>query len=724
MHWPALRWLSMLSLAVITTFVSSPARAAEEVFLQQVVVTPTVHVKPTGSEQVVLHEVITVPGSPWMRIRFGSVDLPSSIHGDAFVRLTSLHDGAEQRLSAQHLREWEDHSAYFNGSDVLIEIVVPAQVEGSARLSIQGVVVPLDDPGSTQAICGDEDQRVPTIHPAIARIMPITCTAWLLDSCGRCLATAGHCTNLNAMVVQFNVPLSDPNGSAIHPHPNYQFAVDMSRTSSTGPGMPGTEYGLLQVFPNPNTGLTPYESQKETLSLASVAPLPGEFVRVTGFGNLSPLSNQPPELNQTMRTHAGPVVTSTAGLISYQADTTGGNSGSPVIHDQSGLVVGLHTHGGCSTTAGNRGTSAQRQAWRDAIADPNGPCGCPLPRLSVISHPEQIVHPLQKNQIVARLEDPQSGMPLIRVQSLVVRWQLDAQPEITQHMLRSGSTWVAQLPAIPCGSVLRYRVEATTDQGQSVAWPTYPHDTAWTAAGWRVFSYRSFDFESNPGWEVSSAPNSTGHWGIAIPTDEPERYVPASDYDGSGRCWLTGVEKGVDVSGGPVRFTTQWFQPRDAAAVLFGYARYMASNFRDDFLTIEVQRSVNGPWTLLERVGNDPLWHLIRTPIRSGSDQESMFRVRFSVSDSPNNSITEAAIDAVRVETVDCSPSCAADLDENGVVDMHDLVLILEYIGRADSRGDINSDYSTDFFDYLLAEELLATRCGLMRRAITTEAAQ
>jgi len=43
----------------------------------------------------------------------------------------------------------------------------------------------------------------------------------------------------------------------------------------------------------------------------------------------------------------------------YQTDTEGGNSGSPVIDDATGVAVGVHTHGGCTTGGGgnNSGTS-------------------------------------------------------------------------------------------------------------------------------------------------------------------------------------------------------------------------------------------------------------------------------------------------------------------------------------------------------------------------------
>jgi hypothetical protein len=66
----------------------------------------------------------------------------------------------------------------------------------------------------------------------------------------------------------------------------------------------------------------------------------------------------------TNQTQAGPFVTeNNDGVndisVEYQADTTGGNSGSPVIWTtiSTGLAVGIHTNAGCDADDGNQGTA-------------------------------------------------------------------------------------------------------------------------------------------------------------------------------------------------------------------------------------------------------------------------------------------------------------------------------------------------------------------------------
>ena len=76
------------------------------------------------------------------------------------------------------------------------------------------------------------------------------------------------------------------------------------------------------------------------------------------------------------QTHVGPWVTLTGSTVQYQTDTTGGNSGSPVVHEQSGDAIGIHTHGGCTTsgTGQNSGTASNHSGLQAALVAPVGVC--------------------------------------------------------------------------------------------------------------------------------------------------------------------------------------------------------------------------------------------------------------------------------------------------------------------------------------------------------------
>ena len=107
-------------------------------------------------------------------------------------------------------------------------------------------------------------------------------------------------------------------------------------------------------------------------------------MRITGFGsdNLpAGTSGNRNAQNQTNQTHTGPYVDQIAGndpadlIHRYQADTTGGNSGSPIIWTTTNpdFTIGIHTNAGCggtdaTPTGANQGTSFEVNALENAIA--------------------------------------------------------------------------------------------------------------------------------------------------------------------------------------------------------------------------------------------------------------------------------------------------------------------------------------------------------------------
>jgi hypothetical protein len=89
-----------------------------------------------------------------------------------------------------------------------------------------------------------------------------------------------------------------------------------------------------------------------------------DVIRITGYGT----DTTPATASQTNQTSTGPYVTTVGTSIRYAVDTMGGNSGSPIIFEATGVAVGVHTHGGCTSTPGsaNSGTSLTLAAFQTA----------------------------------------------------------------------------------------------------------------------------------------------------------------------------------------------------------------------------------------------------------------------------------------------------------------------------------------------------------------------
>ncbi len=321
-----------------------------------------------GKPLVVYDEIVAADDAAWLRLIFDDVNLGEG----SFLRITSLTDGAVQELDRTSAAQWQNTSAYFNGSEVRVELIAGPESSDN-RLEIGRLVVGLA--GATESQCGDADDRVLSDDKAVSRILDIqnsAFTGWLINPC---FLTAGHCmSGYGAVVAEFNVPLSDPaSGAKIHPGPEDQYAVDPDSVQYSYIGV-GNDWGFFGCFPNTQTGLTPFEAQGAALALAGSVAIPlGETVRVTGHGvDTSPLAH-----NTVQQTNTGPHHGVVATSIRHQVDTTGGSSGSPVIRESTGEVIGIHTNAGCdpAPTSYNSGTAITQAGLQNALANPLGVCG-------------------------------------------------------------------------------------------------------------------------------------------------------------------------------------------------------------------------------------------------------------------------------------------------------------------------------------------------------------
>ena len=326
---------------------------------------------------VIYTGVIQRATAPWIRLRFDEVQLAGdpAIGNGSYLRITSAADGGWQRLDANSIEQWGNTSAYFNGDLLTIELIAYPGT-GPNRITMSSIWIG-EGEFSPATICGPTDDRVLSNDPRSGRLMSIGCSAWLYNNGAGCFGTAGHCisASTSTAVMQFNVPLSNPNGSVNHPHPDHQYPVQQASIQSTGSGGTGNDAAMFGCFPNSNTGLTPLQAQGAMYTLRVPAPSPAGQIRITGYGTTSGTQGTPREWSQVQKTHVGNFTALTGNRLQYTADTTGGNSGSPVILESTGEVIGVHTHGGCTSSGGaNSGTATQHTAWTNYRDNPRGVC--------------------------------------------------------------------------------------------------------------------------------------------------------------------------------------------------------------------------------------------------------------------------------------------------------------------------------------------------------------
>ena len=255
---------------------------------------------------------------------------------------------------------------------------------------------PNDDLTVEPGIIFGTDDRVPALSPAVARIMPLGCTGWMISN--GAFLTAGHCAKdkvtgsckrLSFKEVQFNVPLSKSNGDKNPPSNTKQdqYPINAAFTQCKNLSKSGKyklDWAIFSVDANAK-GTFPGQNQDAFFRVSNqIFPTesdnpPASLLRVTGYG----IDGPPPgygrgkgaprnKYNQTLQTAVGKYVRRGVDSVSkvvneyYLVDTMGGNSGSPVILNGTSLTIGIHS-GAPRSHKSNWATSFKNKDLADAI---------------------------------------------------------------------------------------------------------------------------------------------------------------------------------------------------------------------------------------------------------------------------------------------------------------------------------------------------------------------
>lgn len=354
------RWISLLS-AVALTAIPTAVKAQEAVHPSQRTAAnlDSGYLANPGAHPTVLWRQDVPVAGDVVQVHFGDTNLPAGSR----LRICGLgRPDHVQWHDAHSLRDYQGWSCQFEGPDVRVELhAAPGTTGNRVHIDLlhgiwQGV--------GEDSICDTVDDRTLSTDPRACRL-DSSCTAWLFSPYA--VGTAGHCISSTAgRMLHFNVPLSTTSGSTRPAHPNDQYAME-SFLQFLNNGV-GQDWAVMAAVRNSNTGLFPGQAQGSHYNLVNPPTSISGDIRITGYGTGNGTSGSA-TWNQVQKTHTGPrVSTSTANALAYRTDTTGGNSGSPVIHEQTGNVIGVHTHGGCSTngSGSNKGTSAARSDWTAA----------------------------------------------------------------------------------------------------------------------------------------------------------------------------------------------------------------------------------------------------------------------------------------------------------------------------------------------------------------------
>jgi len=264
----------------------------------------------------------------------------------------------------------------------------------------------------------------------------------------------------------------------------------------------------------------------------------------------------------------------------------------------------------------------------------------------------------------------------------------------------AGDQFEATIPGQDAFTDLGFFITAQATDGDSVRVPAEGEFTLPVGEAIAVVN-----FEDPAGWTVENIAIEDGAWNFGQPLgagDDRDQDPPA-DFDGSGAAALTDNAAGnSDVDGGPTRLLSPVYDLSDATDPQLSYARWFRNDDRDeDNLLVELSDDGGTTWTQIEDIGDTPAgWVVNELRIADVLPLTDGFRVRFSATDNPNNSVTEAGVD--RFWILDAGEAtCAADFDGDGDLTVFDFLAFQSAFDAMDPAADFDADGEFTIFDFL-----------------------
>ncbi|NOG55518.1 MAG: S8 family serine peptidase [Planctomycetes bacterium] len=250
-------------------------------------------------------------------------------------------------------------------------------------------------------------------------------------------------------------------------------------------------------------------------------------------------------------------------------------------------------------------------------------------------------------EVVGQSVDPEPGTGMLYYRTGGGAYTSTAMVEITPNV------YDAVFPALDCLATVEYYFSADTVDGETVYHPFNAPDRVYAALVAKgIDVVFEDDFENDKGWRTSYSNLTGGRWQRGTPIEG--NGAPATDYDGSGQCWLTELAYGKDVDGGPARLESPTFGVSDGGVILnFGYWHYSQYGVTDE-LEIEVSRNDGSTWVPATTYGHGTKWAAGSVRADDYVTASPNMKMRVLVSDNPDDSRTESGLDAFSVSNVYC----------------------------------------------------------------------
>ncbi|MCH8273629.1 MAG: PepSY domain-containing protein [Armatimonadetes bacterium] len=201
----------------------------------------------------------------------------------------------------------------------------------------------------------------------------------------------------------------------------------------------------------------------------------------------------------------------------------------------------------------------------------------------------------------------------------------------------------------PPGTLIEWYLSARDVQGRlsTDVDPLTPHQSLTAET---VTTLLDDNFELDLGWTVQNIDLQDGQWERGVPRGGGDRGDPPTDYDGSGQCFATDLADGnSDVDGGPTIVISPVFNMAGGNGII-DLAYWFFNDDGDDILALEISNDGGGSWRPVKSwQGGGGGWKTLSFVVSKYVTPSANMQIRLRVADNPNNSVTEAGLDAVRI---------------------------------------------------------------------------